>query len=243
MAKRKAPKRRAPGGGRKPQGEVSRLRSVMSFRMPEEMRDELQKAAKESGRSVTQELLRRVQESFDQDRKNYRDPATKALCFLFSDLAENVHGGTPDWRSDPFLFRAFKIGVTKLLNNLPEPKGKIEPPRLRKFLLDRLSADDPMNETEHVKNWRKQLTRMMKSPEALAKSAVENTLAGYFKTDPRYGDWGAWRKAWEPSREKLDADPEIPGLFSKFLRHQDNTYYGMQQARDGLSLKPRRRKS
>ena len=242
MAKRKAPKRRAAGGGRKSQGPVTQLRAVMSIRLPTEMRGELQKAAKANGNSVTQELLSRLDASFKQDRKNYRDPATKALCFLFSELAERVHAGTPDWRSDPFLFRAFKIGVTKLLNNLPEPKGKIESPRLRKFLLDRLSADDPMNETEHVKNWRKQLTRMMKSPEALAEFAVENTLAGYFKTDPRYGDWGAWRKGWEPLRKELDADPEIPGLLSKMLQHQDNTYYGMQQARDGLSLKPRRRK-
>ena len=242
MAKRKAPTRRA-GGGRRSQGPISGLREVMSFRLPTEMRGELQKAAKANGNSVTQELLSRLDASFKQDRKNYRDPATNGLCILFSDLAENVHGGTPDWRSDPFLFRAFKIGVPKLLNNLPEPKGKIELPRLRKFVLEQLSTDDPMNETEHVKNWRKQLTRMMKSPEALAESAVENTLAGYFKTDPRYGDWGAWRKAWEPSREKLDADPEIPGLFSKMLQHQDNTYYQMQQARDALSLKPRRRKS
>ena len=125
MAKRKAPKRRAAGGGRKSQGPVTQLRAVMSIRLPTEMRGELQKAAKANGNSVTQELLSRLDASFKQDRKNYRDPATKALCFLFSELAERVHAGTPDWRSDPFLFRAFKIGVTKLLNNLPEPKGKI----------------------------------------------------------------------------------------------------------------------
>ena len=93
----------------------------MSLRMPEEMRDELQKAAGESGRSITQEVLHRLQQSFVQDRKTNRDPATRALCFLFSELAEYVHHGTPDWRSDPFLFRAFKIAIPKLLDNMPEP--------------------------------------------------------------------------------------------------------------------------
>lgn len=62
MAKRKMPKRRAAGGGRKAQGEVSGLRSVMSFRLPTEMRGELAKAAKGNGRSVTQELLSRLEE-------------------------------------------------------------------------------------------------------------------------------------------------------------------------------------
>ena len=60
----------------------------MSFRLPTETRSDLQKAAKANGKSITQELLSRLDESFKQDRKNYRDPATKALCFLFSELAE-----------------------------------------------------------------------------------------------------------------------------------------------------------
>jgi hypothetical protein len=243
MAKRKAPKRkRAPGGGRKSAGDFSHLTAVTSLRMPADMRDELEKAAKarsrETGRRIglSQELLRRLKESFDQDRKNYRDPATQALCFLFADLAENVHGGTPNWQSDPFLFKSFKLGVARLLDNLPEPAGKVESPLLLRAMLDQLSTDDPMNQKEFVRNERERISRKIKSPEALAEVAADTTLSNYFKPSQHYKDW-------EPWREELDADAEIPGLFSKLLRHQENTYYGMEQARNALSLKPRGRKS
>jgi Arc-like DNA binding dprotein len=232
-----AKRKRAPGAGRKPQGEVSGLTSVMSFRMPKEMRGHLERAAKESGRSVTQETLRRLKWSFDEDRKNYRDPAIKALCFLFAELAESIHHGMPDWRSDPFLFRAFKIGVAKLLDNIPEPAGKIEgPPLLKALLRELIGPDDPMNETEFFRNWKERVTQIVESPEALAKAAVEQTLAAYFKPNQRY-------KNLEPWREKLDAMPDMPGIGSELLRHQENTYYGMEAARRDLSLKPRGRKS
>ena len=55
-------RKRAPGGGRKPKGAFSKLTSPLSLRMPSDMRDELEAAAKASGKSVSQELLRRLQE-------------------------------------------------------------------------------------------------------------------------------------------------------------------------------------
>jgi Arc-like DNA binding domain len=241
MTKRR---KRAPGGGRKPKGETSQLREQLSLRMPTDMRRQLEAARRESGRSFTQELLTRLRRSLDEDRKNYRDPATKALCFLFSELADYIHHGTPDWRSDPFLFKSFKLGVAKLLDNLPEPAGKLETPPLLRTMHKQYSTDDPMNQTEFFRNERESIARRMKSPEALAEFAVERTLAGYFKTDPRYADWKSWREGWEPSREKLDSIPDVPReFFSKYLRQQDNIYYGMEQARNALSLKPRGRKS
>lgn len=233
MAKRK---KRRPGGGRKPQGEVSGLRAVMSFRLPTEMRDELAKAAKASGNSITQEVLSRLGRSFKEDQKNYRDPATKGLCILFADLAENAHRGTPDWRADPFLFRAFTVGVAKLLATL-QPPGKPETPGLLKALLAKLSTDHPMNKTEFFKNERDRLARIMKSPEAWGDAAADATLAAFLKPSQRY-------KEWEPWREEMDAAPGLPaGLFSKLLHHQENTFYGMETARRALSLKPRGRKS
>lgn len=230
MAKRK---KRRPGGGRKPQGEVSGLRSVMSFRLPTEMRDELAKAAQASGNSVTQEVLSRLGRSFKEDRKNYRDPATKALCFLFSDLAENTHMGTPNWRADPYLFRAFTVAVPKLLAAL-QPPGKPQTPRLLKALLAALSTDDPMNKTKSSKAMRERCARMMKSPEALAGVAVDATLSAFFRPSQRH-------KEWEPWREEIDA--KTAGFFSEILRHQKNTYYGMEAAKRDLDPKPRGRKS
>lgn len=212
--------------GRKAKGETSHLREQMSLRMPTDVREELKKAAKANGRSVTQELLIRLKRSFDEDRKNYRDPATRALCFLFAELADHVHYlGTPDWRSNPFLFRAFKLAVIRLLDML-EPAGKIEPPLFRKFLLERRDKD------EMADNQRKHFIRIMESPEALAENAANVTLADFYRTAPRY----KWLKS---AREKLNSDPELPpGIGSALLQSQENIYYGMDQARRALALRP-----
>ena len=101
--------------------------------MPADMRHELEAAAKASGKSVSQELLRRLQNSFYRDRDKARDPAMQALCFLIAQTAQQTAGFNSsdnrrlDWRTNPFYFRAFKIAVDKLLDAL-EPKGKMEPP-------------------------------------------------------------------------------------------------------------------
>jgi hypothetical protein len=106
--------------------------------MPAGMRDELKAAAKASGKSVSQELLRRLQDSFYRDRDKARDPAMRALCFLIAETAQQTAGlnnskdRALDWRTNPFYFRAFKIAVGKLLDAL-EPKGKIEPPLEMQF--------------------------------------------------------------------------------------------------------------
>jgi Arc-like DNA binding domain len=125
-------KKRALGGGRKPKGDFSRAISPLSIRMPEDMRAELETAATNNGRSVTQELLRRIQDSFYRDRDKTRDPAQRALCFMITELADNVTSGAErdrkfNWRTDPFFFRAFKIAVGLLLDAL-EPSGEMEPP-------------------------------------------------------------------------------------------------------------------
>ena len=134
-----SPKRkRAPGGGRQPSGAFSKLTSPLSVRMPAEMREELEVAAKESGKSLGQELLRRLQDSFNRDRDKARDPAMQALCFLIAETAQQTAGLNKathrelHWRTNPFYFRAFKIAVGKLLDAL-EPKGDIEPPLEMQF--------------------------------------------------------------------------------------------------------------
>lgn len=128
-------RKRAPGGGRKPKGEFSELTSPLSFRMPEWMWKELQAAKRKSGRGTTQEVLRRLQYSFNEDRRKSRDPALQALLYLIGEVAEGVTNTyefrvkdmRPLWRSNPFLFRAFKLAVAKLLDAL-EPAGDIESP-------------------------------------------------------------------------------------------------------------------
>jgi hypothetical protein len=58
MEKRK----RAPGGGRRP-GEFGKLEAVMSLRLPAKLRAKLQRAANQSGRTLSGELIWRLNAS------------------------------------------------------------------------------------------------------------------------------------------------------------------------------------
>jgi hypothetical protein len=118
--------------------------------MSADMRGELEAAAKANGTNISQELLRRLQNSFNRDRKKARDPAMQALCFLIAEVAQQMAGMTTsqEWRTNPFYFRAFKIAVGKLLDAL-EPKGEIEPPIEMQFK----SADGGELENEFFKSF------------------------------------------------------------------------------------------
>jgi hypothetical protein len=123
------PRKRAPGGGRKPIGAFP-TSTQLSIRMPDNIRAELEAAAKKRGWSLSQELLWRVRVSLSKDRQDRRDSALRAICFLISAMAtRGLHTrrqGKP-WYQNPFTFRAFKLGVAKLLDAL-EPRGEISIP-------------------------------------------------------------------------------------------------------------------
>ena len=46
----------------------------VNFRMPAELKDKLEQSAKESGRSITSELVTRLEESFRLEDKPYKVP-------------------------------------------------------------------------------------------------------------------------------------------------------------------------
>jgi Arc-like DNA binding domain len=103
--------------------------------MPPWLRAQLQAAAKRKGRSMSQELISRLASSFHREREEARDPAMRALCFLIADTAHSVSGvvrieddkPVHDWRTNPFMFEAFKLAVGYLLDAL-RPKGEIVSP-------------------------------------------------------------------------------------------------------------------
>jgi len=209
MSKRK----RAPGGGRKPRGDFSQLTAPLSIRMPTEMREQLRSAARAQGRSVSQELLRRVQDSFHRDRDRARDPAMRALCFLIAQLACEVsgfvtEGGTPlyDWRSVPFFFRSFKLAVGHLLDAI-EPGGEIYPPTIETIF-----------NGEHANTLNEALFGSYQSPEARAKVAAETVLRLLHR---------------KPTSSKMDG-------FELFEPYLSSIAYGMQDARRDLLTGARR---
>jgi len=163
MAKRRI---RRPGGGRKPQGEFSKLTSPFSLRMPNEMRERLKLEAAARDWSEGQELLRRLQESFNRDRDREHDPALQGLLFFIAQIAEAVSLADlaeskylrarllTTWRTDPFLFRTFKIAVAKFLDQLSVPRGRV---RLPSMLGPKSMPDDwdgkPIRTPEAFAKW------------------------------------------------------------------------------------------
>ena len=175
MAKRKR------GVGRPPTGEFSNLSSVLSLRMPAKMREELEKAAKKQGRKLSQEVLSRLNYSLDESRRKSRDRTVRALSYLIEEIAEGVTLGAhsigkfpdlwPLWRSNPFLFRAFKLAVGQVLDGL-EPRGKIKSPatlRVAKHI--ELDLTEP-----------RFVADIYKSPEALADFVATGILHALTRT-------------------------------------------------------------
>jgi Arc-like DNA binding domain len=161
------PRKRAAGGGRKPKGDFAGLSSPLSIRMPTDLRKELEAAARDSGKSITQELLRRLNDSFQRDRNKKRDPASRALCYLLAELIElvkvNMGEDRQQWRADPFAFQSIKLGFAQILDAL-EPKGEIKPP-----------DDISLNPVAVI---------AATSPDAMAKTAAQLILY-WLQTPPR----------------------------------------------------------
>lgn len=172
-------KRRAPGGGRKSKGPTV----PFSMRVPVEMRDELSAAATKRSKqrkmkiSDTEEMLIRLRTSFARERDEARDPAMRALGFLFAEAAEQVHLGVP-WRSDPFLYRAVKIAISRLLDAL-EPKGRVKASKQWKEAFAKFAKERIFDGRVPLKAW---IDQFSESPEALAKHAVSTVLVVFNRT-------------------------------------------------------------
>jgi hypothetical protein len=208
-------KRRAAGGGRKPKGEFSGVTSPLSIRMPPEMREQLDSSARENGRSVSQEVLRRIQGSFHRDRDRARDPAMRALCFLIAQLAGEVAGPTDpqgrpmfDWRTDRFFFRAFRLAVAKVLEAL-EPSGEVRSPKVA-FENNLMEGEEGIRIFEMFK-------ATYETPEARADAAARTLMSSLMR----------------PNFDPYCFDEVAPDHKAKALRE----LYGLDNARRDLQLK------
>jgi hypothetical protein len=201
-------RKRAPGGGRKPVGKTA-ARSLLTLRMPDDLRDTLGAEAHKSGSTLTQEVLRRLRESL---KESERDPKLRALCFLIRELAGHIVGPSVgevplyDWRSDPFFYRAFKIGISQLLDAL-EPPGPIKAPE---FEVNKGSPDPAM----------KRYLASFESPEARAEYSADYIL-------------NALRQAPERTAEQEEEQKKIAALHPSLMRE----FYGMPSAVRDLAIK------
>ena len=118
MAKRK----RAKGAGRKPKGEFHGMRNPLSIRIPDGLREKLDGACKGSGRSLTQEVTKRLNDSFAI--KAEPDPFLRAINYLIGQAA--VFTGK-EWKTNPWMFQVFQTAVSLILD-LSVPSGEFIPP-------------------------------------------------------------------------------------------------------------------
>jgi hypothetical protein len=100
--------------------------------MPVDMKAQLIESAGRrpgGGWSLTQELLFRLQRTFDKERDARRDPAARALCYLLAEVVTAVAFNVRprDWRSDRFAFQTVRLAFNHLLDWM-EPPGEIRPP-------------------------------------------------------------------------------------------------------------------
>jgi hypothetical protein len=221
-----AKRRRAPGGGRKPKAGGAGATPAMSIRVPAELRAQLEAAQKRSGRkSLSDEMLARLNKSFSRDRDKATDPAMRALNFLFSTLAYSLHWNIPNWRSDPFLFKAIKIGICKLLDAL-EPSGEATLPDFWQATAASLT-DEPASDALG-RAVREDILKAIQSPETMADYAVRMTLHAYLS--PRTQNWEALRGVAGMPGEDGEIGDQV-------LKHQENQYYGMKDAKRDLAIK------
>jgi hypothetical protein len=124
MAKRK----RAPGGGRKPSGDIRGKKAWFSTRITNETRQALETEAAASDKSISQVAEALLIEALVIRHEASLNDPMEALVYIISQLAVvTCHGLDRDWRTDPFMFQALKLAIGNFMDGIA-PAGEIRSP-------------------------------------------------------------------------------------------------------------------
>ena len=119
------PRKRAPGGGRKPAGPISGKLSNFSTRITHETRVGLEAEAAMSGQSISQIAEQMIALGLATKREREQSSPTQAIGFLVGQLADSCSALFGDkefsWNTDAFAFDAFAFAVRLLFERLPRP--------------------------------------------------------------------------------------------------------------------------
>lgn len=127
--------------GRPPSGPYVDKRKTLSTRITSALRTRLDEAADETGRSLSQEIEFRLEQSFANDKATYEAFGGKhvyALMTLLGSAVSLIESGTgKKWRDDQGTYHQVKVTIDKLLYGLsPTSAGK----RDDKMLLEKADA-------------------------------------------------------------------------------------------------------
>jgi hypothetical protein len=129
--------------------------------MPADMKEQLTAAAADSGNSLTQEVLRRLQGSLDKDRELDRDPASYSLSYLLGEVIRDARATVRPrkWRSDPFAWSVVRLTFDKILVALAPPgEARLPPPEKNR----------PRDFPEMMSRWPNYPARYGDTPEQVA---------------------------------------------------------------------------
>jgi hypothetical protein len=211
-------------------------RSQLTVRITDDLRAELEAAARRRNRNLTDELIGRIRLSFAREHEQKRDPATRALLFLISQLAEQVHMNSPiEWHQNPFMFRAFKLAVARLLDAL-EPSGKIQTPNEEVarayFEVARGAKEKPAPVLAKSSQW---FVDAHETPEKTAVVVADSILRLFFGGSPTLDEY-------LPHLRDLAAKHPENEIYRALSDNVERDLYRMSDARRALQPKPKAQK-
>ena len=109
-------KKRAPGAGRKPRGEFKGKSATLTTRITPETRAAMERAAQKSGRSLSQDVERRLVDSVRNERNRRSD--IRALAEAIAIVAEKVEKATgKHWLQDASTGEELRRGIDVLVRH------------------------------------------------------------------------------------------------------------------------------
>jgi hypothetical protein len=202
-------RKRAPGGGRKPEnGEAGPKTETILTRVHPDLKRRIKLAA--GGKSLSSETVKLLEEGLAAREGAQRDKPVRAICYVVAEAANACRAfrdkdGTPMFElTDPFVFRAFKITIAQLLD-LIEPQGEPQ------SIVDRVGKDTFRHTPPSIVDG-------YRTPEARAKAAIEFIWTKL--TRPTTNDELELARNWEP--------------YGKLI---ERMHYAMSDARRDLDIK------
>lgn len=211
-------RKRAPGGGRKPQEGVSKSKTL-SVRITADLRAALEREAARSKRKLSAEVAMRLKRSLERPKALERSLAThnRALGWGISHIAQRIEGHTGHrWQADVFSGETLKSAVEIVLSQIA-PTGEIHvPENVEQSFQSALKAYQAMKSHRqgHIP---KPEAERFKTPEAVASAIALGFL------------------------EELKTSEFPPTNHPRSQQYADE-FYAMPQIRRGLGLEPQQKR-